>query len=98
MIAMSATIMFRESIVFLGVMLFVLGVVCWCVPIILKKQLADELADDASRFRALRNGGDDEKARKIKREILWFRTLSARGLGMAIAGIILFFIGYYRMK
>ena len=98
MIAMSATIMTRESIMFLGAMLLVAGIAGWCLPIVLKKQLADELADDVSRFRALRADGDDEKARKVRREILWFRTLSARGLGIAIAGVVLVLIGYYRMK
>ena len=97
-IEMPAVIMTRESIMFLGVMAFVIGVVCWCLPIVLKKEFRDELADDVSRFRALRAGGDDEKARKIRREILWFRTLSARGLGMAVAGVVLFLIAYYRMK
>jgi hypothetical protein len=98
MIEISAMIITRETIVFLGVMLFVVGIVSWCLPIVLKKQLAGELADDVSRLRALRASGDDEKARKVRREILWFRTLSARGLGIAIAGLVLALIGYYRMK
>lgn len=97
-IDLTSALLRGQAIICFGAGLVILGVIAWAMPRWAGRDLEQELAESARRASELRKAGDEGAARRLAQESKKLRTMPARGLGIAIGGVILILIGVARLK